>query len=292
MIIMDINKLKINKVFNINKMISFHANEFDNNFIFNGEKHSDWEIVYIDKGSVEVKRDKEILILSQGDIIFHRPHEFHSIKSYNSSPNFFVIAFECNSPAMSYFDKYYTKLDKTQKTLLSSAIKEAENVYNVPKNTIEDNFFLKEDAPFGAEQLVKTYLEQLLILLARKRMKIQLRHHSLIEEQDNTELVTKIKKYIEEHLCEKIANKDICNFVGYGKTYISIIFHEESGFTINEFINKQKIKKAKELIRTSGMNISEVSDYLSFDTPHYFCRVFKKFCGMTPSEFRKSLAVY
>ena len=182
--------------------------------------------------------------------------------------------------------------DKTQKTLLSSAIKEAENVYHIPKNTIEDNLFVKENAIFGAEQLVKTYLEQLLILLVRKKMNIQSKHHSLIEEQDNTEIVAKIKKYIADNLCEKITNKEICNFVGYGKTYISILFHEETGFTLNEFINKQKLKKAKELIRTSNLNISEISDYLSFDNPHYFCRVFKKFCGMTPSEFRKSLNVY
>lgn len=289
---MILNKLKINKVFNISKMISFHANEFDNNFIFNGEKHSDWEIVYIDKGSVEVKRDKEILILSQGDLIFHRPHEFHSIKSYNSSPNFFVIAFVCHSPAMSCFDKYSTKLDKAQKLLLSSAIKEAENSYHIPKNTIEDNFYVKEDATFGAEQLVKTYLEQLLILLARKRMKVELKQTSMIDEQDNSEIVTKIKDYIEEHLCEKITNKDICDYVGYGKTYVSILFHEKSGFTLNEFINKRKIKKARELIRNSGMNITEISEYLSFDNPHYFCRVFKKLCGMTPSEFRKSLEIY
>ncbi len=289
---MIVEKLKINKVFNINKMISFHANEFDNNFIFNGEKHSDWEIVYIDKGSVEVKRDKEILILSQGDLIFHRPHEFHSIKSYNSSPNFFVIAFECNSPAMSCFDKYNTKLDKIQKTLLSSAIKEAENAYHIPKNTIADELYVKKDATFGAEQLVKTYLEQLLILLARKKMNVQLKRQSLIDEHDNSEIVIKIKDYIKEHLCEKITNKDICDYIGYGKTYISILFHEKSGFTLNEFINKQKLKKAKELIRTSNMNISEISDYLSFDNPHYFCRVFKKFCGMTPSEFRKSLEIY
>lgn len=289
---MLINKLKINKAFNISKMISFHANEFDNNFIFNGEKHSDWELVYIDKGSVEVKRDKDILILSQGDLIFHRPHEFHSIKSYNSSPNFFVIAFECNSPSMSYFDKYYTKLDKVEKTLLSSAIKEAENAYHIPKNTIADELYVKEDVVFGSEQLVKTYLEQLLILLVRKKLEIKPKRHFLIDEQDNTEIVAKIKNYIKEHLCDKINNKDICDFVGYGKTYISIVFHEQSGFTLNEYINKQKLKKAKELIRTSNMNIAEISDYLSFDNPHYFCRVFKKFCGMTPSEFRKSLEIY
>ena len=286
------NKLKINKVFNISKMISVHANEFDNNFIFNGEEHSDWEIVYIDKGSVEVKRDKEILILSQGDLIFHRPHEFHSIKSYNSSPNFFVIAFECNSPAMSCFDKYSTKLDKEQKILLSSAIKEAENSYHIPKNTIEDNLHVREDVAFGAEQLVKTYLEQLLILLARKKMKVALKQSSAIDEHDSSEIVTKVKEYIEEHLCEKITNKDICDYIGYGKTYVSVLFHEKSGFTLNEFVNKRKLKKAKELIRNSGMNISEISDYLSFDNPHYFCRVFKKFCGMTPSEFRKSLEIY
>ena len=289
---MIINKLKINKVFNISKMISFHANEFDNNFIFNGEKHSDWEIVYIDKGSVEVKRDKEILILSQGDIIFHRPHEFHSIKSYNSSPNFFVISFECNSPSMSYFDRYYTKLDKTQKLLLSSAIKEAENAYYVQKNNIYEDIIAKENATFGAEQLVKTYLEQLLILLARQIMNIELKQNSLVDEQDNTEIVARIKQYVAEHLHEKITNKDVCEHIGYGKTYISILFHEKSGFTLNEFINKQKLKRAKELIRTSNMNIAEISDSLSYDNPHYFCRVFKKFCGMTPSEFKKTLEIH
>ena len=286
------NKLKINEAFNISKMISVHANEFDNDFIFNGEKHSDWEIVYIDKGRVEVKRDKEILILSQGDLIFHRPHEFHSIKSYNSSPNFFVIAFECNSPAMSCFDKYTTKLDKIQKMLLSTAIKEAECAYNIPKNKIEDNFYLKEDATFGSEQLVKTYLEQLLILLARKKMKVELKEPTIIDEQDSSGIVTKIQEYIDGHLTERITNKDICDHIGYGKTYISVLFHEKSGFTLNEFINKQKIKKARELIRASGMNISEISDHLSFDNPHYFCRVFKKLCGMTPSEYRRSLKVY
>lgn len=289
---MIINKIKFNKVFNINKLISFHANEFDNSFIFNGEKHSDWEIVYIDKGSVEVKSDKDILILSQGDLIFHRPHEFHSIKSFNSSPNFFVISFECNSPSMACFDKYYTKLDKTQKLLLSSAIKEAENAYHIPKNTIEDDLYVKDNATFGSEQLVKTYLEQLLILLARKILNVPLKQHTLIDDQDNTELVTKIKDYIDQRLCEKITNKQICDYIGYGKTYVSTMFHEKSGFTLNEFINKQKLTKAKELIRTSTMNIAEISDFLSFDNPRYFCRVFKKFCGMTPSEFRKSLTIY
>ena len=286
-------RLKINKDFNISKMISFHENEFDNNFIFDGEKHSDWEMVYIDKGSVEVQRDSDILILSQGDLIFHGPHEFHSIKSYNSSPNFFVISFECNSPAMSYFDKHYIKLDKTQKALLSSVIKEAQNAYNVPKNSILDNQFnLKKEVTFGAEQLVKTYLEQLLILLVRSKMNIRLKQQTIIEEQDNIEIVSKIKKYIEQNLCNKITNKSLCDYVGYSKTYISILFRENTGITLNEYINKKKVNKAKELLRTNSMNISEISDYLSFDNPQYFCRVFKKFCNMTPSEFKKTLITY
>lgn len=286
---MLLNKISINKVLNISKLISIHANEFDKNFVFNGEEHSDWEMVYVDKGSVEVKRDNEVLILTQGDVIFHRPHEFHSIKSYNSSPNFFVISFECNSQTMRNLDKFYTKLDKVQKSLLSSLIIEAENAYNVSKNSIEDNLYLKKDCVFGSEQLVKIYLEQLLILLIRKRLNITTSKTTLIYEKDDDSIVSDIKSYIKSNINQKISNKDICKYVGYGKTYLSVLFHEKSGYTLNEYINKQKIDLSKELLRVGDKNINEISNLLAFETPQYFCRVFKKFYGMSPSEFKKTL---
>ena len=79
-------------------------------FVFEGESHPFWEMVYVDKGQVEVQSEKDTIILKQGEIIFHKPNEFHAIKAHESSPNFFVISFVCSSPSMKYFEKFFTRL--------------------------------------------------------------------------------------------------------------------------------------------------------------------------------------
>lgn len=127
-------KTQLQNVVNISKIVTVHYYEFDKNFVFNGESHDFWEMVYIDKGRVQVRNDEEELVLSQGEIIFHRPNEFHSIKALHSAPNFFVVSFVCTSPLMIYLEKYHTILNKTLHGFISSVIKEAENTYLIPKN--------------------------------------------------------------------------------------------------------------------------------------------------------------
>ena len=104
-------KTQLQNVVNISKIVTVHYYEFDKNFVFNGESHDFWEMVYIDKGRVQVRNDEEELVLSQGEIIFHRPNEFHSIKALHSAPNFFVVSFVCTSPLMIYLEKYHTILN-------------------------------------------------------------------------------------------------------------------------------------------------------------------------------------
>ena len=65
-------KTQLKNVINISKIVTVHYYEFDKNFVFDGETHDFWEMVYIDKGRVQVKRDEEELVLSQGEIIFHK----------------------------------------------------------------------------------------------------------------------------------------------------------------------------------------------------------------------------
>ncbi|MBE6637013.1 MAG: cupin domain-containing protein [Ruminococcaceae bacterium] len=72
-------KTQLSSIVNITKIVTIHYYEFDKNFVFNGEKHDFWELVYVDKGRVEVQYDEEKITLSQGEIIFHQPNEFHSI---------------------------------------------------------------------------------------------------------------------------------------------------------------------------------------------------------------------
>ena len=127
-------KTQLQTLVNITKIVTIHYYEFDKNFTFGGESHDFWEMVYVDKGKVLVKSEKDELILGQGDVIFHKPNEFHAIRAYDSEPNFFVITFVSHSPAMSFFKKYHTKLDGKLRAFISGIIKESDATFIVPKN--------------------------------------------------------------------------------------------------------------------------------------------------------------
>lgn len=283
-------KTQLETIINLSKIVTVHYYEFDKNFVFTGERHNFWEMVYIDKGQVEIRRDEETLTLSQGEILFHRPNEFHSIRALNSSPNFFIVSFECNSPAMLYFERYKTVLDKTLKPFISSVIAESEKTYIIPKNDpLLKKLTKKENTAIGGEQLIKTYLEQLLILLIRNITKKGETSVFPNKESMENHLVISAKNFIEEKSEEPFRVDDLCLALGYSKSYLSKLFHEQTGETIAAYATRAKIKKAKQLIREGNLNFAQISDKLAFDNPQYFSRVFKRITGMSPTEFKLSL---
>lgn len=281
------NLKKINAVINISRIVTIHYDEYGPNFVFHGESHNFWELVYVDKGKVQIRRDDEDMILEQGEIIFHRPNEFHSIRSLDSSPNFFVITFVCSSPVMQHFERYTTRLDKHLKVFVSSIIREANNTYHIPKNDATISHLpYKNDAPLGGEQLIKTYLEQLLIFLLRtitKKGDISIFPQ---KQTDANPLVSAVKDYLAARVEETVRIEDICHEFGYSRSFLSKQFQSQTGESLMSYATGLKIDRAKQLIRETGMNFTQISALLAFENPQYFCRVFKRRTGMTPTEFK------
>lgn len=283
-------KTKLQNVLTVSQIVTVHYFEFDKNFVFNGESHDFWEMVYVDKGSVEVGFDGEKVALGSGGIIFHAPNEFHTVKSLDSDPNFLVLTFVCKSPLTEYFRKYHTVLDKTLRGFISSIIKEAESAYEISVNNRHQSKLTKrENAPIGSEQLIKTYLEQFLILLIRNIVKEEKPSLFPTKESMETHLVRSAKEIIAKSVKDEFHVSDLCQELGYSKSYLSKRFHEQTGETIASFATKEKIKHAKRLIREGCYNFSEIAYSLAFDNPQYFSRVFKRVTGMTPTEFKTSL---
>ena len=288
----EFSKTRINYTVNISKIITVHYYEFDENFTFNGERHDFWEMVYVDKGKIQIKSEEKTLVLGQEEIIFHKPNEFHAVKAYESSPNFFVITFDCHSPAMKTFFNFHTRLNKNLKPIIASIIAEAEKTYVIPKNDVHfTKLVRKNTAPIGGEQLVKTYLEQLFILLLREILNKSKAVVFPTEETMKNHLAESVKNYITDNVCNSFSLADICNRFGYGKSYLCKTFQNYTGQGVCQFVNREKIDYAKRLIRDGKMNFSEISDHLSFDNPQYFSRVFKRITGMSPTEFKLSLNI-
>ena len=87
----------------IERIYTVHYFEYRNDFRFDGERHNFWEFQCVDKGEAEVRTDDGSHILNRGQVIFHKPDEFHSLTATGkNAPNIVVVSFECNSPCMSF----------------------------------------------------------------------------------------------------------------------------------------------------------------------------------------------
>ena len=282
-------KHKIANLFNITKIVTIHYYEFNKNYCFDGESHNFWEMVYVDAGSVIVQADDKEVLLKQGEIIFHKPNEFHTIKTDKSSTaNVFVISFVCSSESMNFFKGKMLAVPAKLKKHLSTLVEEYSNTFN--SMTSEDVALeMKENAPIGAQQMIKTYLEQFLILLSRSENENHdLRMFPSRETMEN-HIVSQVMCMIEENIYSKITVEQICKELNYSRTYLSKIFKASSGCTILEYILVSKIREAKKMIREERHNFTQISDLLAFDTPHYFSKVFKKITNMTPTSYKNSV---
>lgn len=284
-------KHKLSNLITINKIVSIHYYELHKNFNYDGESHNFWEIVYVDAGEVIINAHNNEYHLKQGEIIFHKPNEFHTLKANKRTPaNVFVISFVCSSKAMDFFkNKIITVLSKPQK-YISNIIEEYNQTFNTM--SVEDiKLEIKENPPIGGQQMIRTYLEQLLITLIRSEQgNTDMRIFPNKESMEN-HLVSQVLNIIEDNTYNKISVEQICNRLNYSRTYLSKLFKSVTGYTILEYILQNKIREAKKMIREGKYNFTQISDMLCFDNPHYFSAVFKRLANMTPSDYKNSTQI-
>ncbi|SFB14309.1 MULTISPECIES: response regulator [unclassified Bacillus (in: firmicutes)] len=115
--------------------------------------------------------------------------------------------------------------------------------------------------------------------------------HSYVEHYDRLEADTihQIKHYIIEHSHEDISLDALSRKVGLSPIYISKIFKEKLGINYIDFLTECRIKKAKQLMGDPEKSIKEITFEVGYHEPNYFSKVFKKMCGTSPKEFRKTL---
>lgn len=282
-------KHKIANLITITKIVTIHYYEFNKSYCYDGESHNFWELVYVDAGNVKITANNKEHHLKQGEIIFHKPNEFHTIKTENdAAANVFVISFVCSSESMTFFKNKTMTVPSKLRKYISTILEEYLQTFNTMSS--EDiKLELKENPPIGGQQMIKTYLEQFLILLIRSEND---NHDFRIfpsKESMENHLVSQIIQIIEENTYKKITVDQICNQLNYSRTYLSKIFKTAFGYTILEYILMNKIREAKKLIREERYNFTQISDMLSFDNPHYFSKVFKKISNMTPTNYKNSV---
>lgn len=105
--------------------------------------------------------------------------------------------------------------------------------------------------------------------------------------KEKNRLVEDTKKYIFQHLHNKIEIGNIGNEIGVNTTYLSDLFHKTEGITIQKYIQREKIKLAKNMLQYSEYKTEDIANYLGFCSQSYFGKVFREYENLTPNQFRK-----
>ena len=291
----DIIPVKVDPVIRVRALYTIHYFEFAAGYIFEGESHDFWELVYLDKGEADIGADRQVYTLRQGDIIFHKPGEFHSIwANHPTGPNIVVITFACHSAAMRTVRGKLLHLDSQERRLLEHLLQEARRTYGpLLYQSDQSRLTPLPDAPVGGVQLIAQYLEALLIRLLRAARPAERRTPGplLEQEMEATRVTQALQAYMRRVPWGEVRFADVCRASGMGATALKALFQRYNGMGVMEYYRRLRVAEARRLLREGGHNVTEVAAALGYTSLHDFSRSFKRLTGMTPSEYLRSVHV-
>ena len=277
----------------VDYLVTVHYFEYAKNYVFEGEKHDFWELLYVDKGEVEVMADSTGYRLRQGEMIFHKPNEFHNVFANGVvAPNLVVISFGSRSAAMSYFEGKIMRAGEDERELLARIVNEARDAFCC---ALDDPGTLQMErassCAFGCEQMIGILLEQMLIRLVRRGAEPaqEVKVSSSVKKRSDHDLVQRVIGYMEENVYGNLSFAQVCRFSAQSATNLKTIFKAVTGMGVMEYYRSIKIETAKRMLREGNGNITQVADRLGYASVHYFSRYFKQATGMSPSEYTLSI---
>lgn len=205
--------------------------------------------------SLLVKTEQRTKILQHIDMMFER------IRSAKKKPDLSRVYIFC--------DKYATALISV---LEDQGINISE-FYSANSNPMMD---IKVQKDLGAlEDWLKKLLDRVLDKVINNRA------------GRDINIVEKVKQFLQEEYKKDINYATLGDTFGYSANYLGQVFKKQTSLTINEYIRNVRIMNAKKLLKNSDHKIFEIAADVGFSDQQYFCSVFKKNVGVTPSEYRE-----
>lgn len=260
--------LKITRSLNIESFFTAFETKQRANFVFKGERHNFWELVYVVDGCVGVAEDDKIYELKTGDIIFHKPMEFHRIWSAaQTSPHLIIMSFSVSGNSIESLAGGVFKLGEKSKVLLLEALEELQNGSN-----FEDEI---------TNQLGAICLEKCFLYLIREHQD-RIRSKKTKGAQNYKTII----RVMNENIDKNLTLSEIAGLCGLSESNLKKTFRKYSGTGVIKYFNNLKITKAMTMI-AEGFSMAQISEQLGFSSPNYFSESFKRYCRMTPMEYKQ-----
>lgn len=243
-----------------------------------------YEISYISSGQGWFYINGREYKVKTGDIFINIPGEKHRIKSGDQF-RYFYIGFNFkhanNENSLIHIENMF-------KNITVPVISDKYDISIPFLNTLKELRNIRE----FSHLLIKSYINQILILTYRNHFLNSENKYDFNNNYDNTkEIVYSAINYIDSNLLRIIELNQISEVLGYSYSYLSHIFKEETGLTLQSYISGKKLQLAIKLIKEGEKTITEISQMLHYQSIHSFSKAFKKSVGISPNDYRKSYCI-
>ncbi|MDO3410310.1 response regulator transcription factor [Saccharibacillus sp. CPCC 101409] len=108
----------------------------------------------------------------------------------------------------------------------------------------------------------------------------------LLSRETKSPVVQQVLSHIGEHYADELSLKLLGAQFRIHPVYLGQLFHKETGETFTDYLNKTRIERAKELLRTSNLKVQDISRSVGYWETGYFYKQFKKYVGISPTEYK------
>lgn len=252
--------------------------------------HDEWEAVVVSEGICTVAAGKEQYVIRKGEGFFINSGVLHGCWDMEDSAcRFHALVFHPRLVGGSIdsviYQNYVQQLSRNN-SLQSIHLKPSIEWHQEIIDAIEKTWQAGVQEPFGYEIKMRNYLSELLLSLFANLPSTQERVTA--KALRDGERIKQMLQYIHSHYAEEIKLQDIANSTSLSVSECLRCFRTTLGTTPAKYVRQYRVQKATQLLRTTEMQISEISEICGFQDLSYFTKTFREAKGYAPSVYRRN----
>lgn len=242
-------------------------------------EHVQWcnELTYAVSGNAKIFSDGEITEISSGQIHYIKKGVKHKIVAGNDS-NFRYICIG-----------FLIKEDHNEAKELLEILKDKNSFIVRDTYKIKPLFDLMVDECYindeNTKKMLDLYIKQILFSVKRAVCGKAVLDKRTSSSTSNLAVYNTVK-YIDRHYLHITNVKQISEALSYSEFYISHLFKEKMDMSMKEYLMQKKMTAAAEILPKNELTVGGVSEYLGFSSVHTFSHAFKRYFGMSPTEYK------
>ena len=235
--------------------------------------HEYLEVIYLIKGKFTLKADNNIFDVSDGDIIIFNPFEVHESVQLSGENEYYVFVIP---------PEFFSIRAEGENIRFDSVISNNTDCLKAIKKASE----YSENSEENSAYMLSSEIFRFLYYAAKDYSHTSLRASEYVEK--NKHMVEDIRNRISYCYAEPINIDLLASAFFVSVSHLQHTFKEQTGMSIIDYINKTRIENSKKLLRETNFHISVIAEKVGIADYNYFSRVFKKYVGISPTEYRKN----